>query len=175
MIFIKRLYKYISKIYLSIIVFIIIAVIFSQESLYYKAYKIVFESDINFQYIKSKSKYLLGSITHNKNHFVSSNKLMAKTVEKKDNSYYLYLDPNYVITNLNSGVVTFIGKKDNLGNTVIVSSDNGINYWYSNIENISVNLYDYIETDTIIGSILDDHLTLTLTKDNRYLDYEDYY
>lgn len=146
-----------------------------QDNIYYQTYKIVFESDIDFQYIKSKSKYLLGSIIDNKSHFVSSNKLLAKNIEKKNNSYYLYLDPNYVITNINSGVVTFIGKKDNLGETVIVSSDNGINYWYSNIENISVNLYDYIDTDTIIGSIVDDHLILTLMKDNRYLDYEDYY
>lgn len=175
MIFIKKLYKYISKIYLSIILFIIISIIFMQDNIYYQTYKIVFESDIDFQYIKSKSKYLLGSIIDNKSHFVSSNKLLAKNIEKKNNSYYLYLDPNYVITNINSGVVTFIGKKDNLGETVIVSSDNGINYWYSNIENISVNLYDYIDTDTIIGSIVDDHLILTLMKDNRYLDYEDYY
>ena len=175
MIFIKNLYKYISKIYLSLILFIIISIILMQNNLYYQTYKIVFESDINFQYIKSKSKFLLGSIIDNKSHFVSSNKLMAKKIEKIDNSYYLYLDTNYVLNNINSGVVTFIGKKDNLGKTVIVSSDNGINYWYSNIENISVNLYDYIDTDTIIGSIVDDHLILTLTKDNRYLDYENYY
>lgn len=175
MIFIKKLYKYISKIYLSAIVFIIISIVLMQDKLYYQAYSLVFESDINFQYIKSKSKYLLGSIVDNKSHFVSSNRLVPKNIVKKDNSYYLYLDSNYVISNFNSGVVTFIGKKDNLGNTVIVSSDNGINYWYSNIENISVNLYDYIETDTIIGSIIDDHLILTLMGNNRYLNYEDYY
>ncbi len=104
---------------------------------------------------------------------MSSNKLLYKSIEKYGNGYKLATDPHYVINNIKSGVVVYIGNKDDLGMTVIVESSSGVCYWYSNIEYISVNLYDYIDEEAIIGSTIDDYLILTISKDNEYLSYED--
>lgn len=175
MIHIKIIYNYLIKIYISIILFVALTIILNNDLYYKKLEPIIFTSNIDFQYIKSKSKYLFGNIISNKERFVSGEKLNAKNIEKIENSYKIELDYNYVIKNQVSGIVTYIGNKDKLGSTVIISSDDGINYWYSNIENISVNLYDYIDTGTIIGSIKDNYLFLTLIKNNTYLNYEDIY
>lgn len=173
MIFIKKWYKYIIQIYLSLISFIILSILLNNNCT--NIYNYLFNSSIDFQYIKSKTKYLIGNLINDKYYYVSSNKWIIKDIKKVDNSYYLYMDNNYVITNQVSGIVVFIGNKDNLGSTVIIYSDNGEYYWYSHIENISVNLYDYIKENTIIGSIISNYLILTITKDNEYLNYEDYF
>ena len=106
--------------------------------------------------------------------FVTSEKLNYKDVIKVDDSYYFTTDYNYVLNNLASGVVIFIGEQNKLGSTIIISSDDGTNYWYSNIENINVNLYDYIEKGVIIGSTIGNSFYLTLEKNGEYLNYEDY-
>lgn len=173
MIHIKKIYNYFTKIYISIILFIALSIILNNDNYYKRLEPIIFSSNIDFQYIKSKSKYLLGNLVNNKEVFVSGEKFNAKSIEKIDNSYKIELDYNYVINNKVSGIVTFIGNKESLGMTVIVSGDDGVNYWYSNIENISVNLYDYINKGTILGSVKENYLILTMMKNNTYLNYED--
>lgn len=132
----------------------------------------LFYSNIDFSYIKSKTNYLRGKLVHHYPSFVSASKFIYKDVNTFNNSYVFTCDENLVINNFYSGVVIFKGEKENLGNTLIIAGDNNIYYWYSNIENIPVNLYDYIEKGTIIGSVIDSKLILTLTKDGNYLSYE---
>ncbi len=81
---------------------------------------------------------------------------------------------NYLVPSLESGMVVFIGDKDNYPNTIIIEQVNGINVWYSNIENINVNLYDYIDKGTLLGSTINDELYLVYKKDGKTLDYNDY-
>lgn len=136
-------------------------------------YKLINDTKVDYYYINSKTKYIIGNIFGKKEQFVSSNKLLYKQIEEYENGYKLYTEPHYVINNIKPGVVIFIGNKDNLGMTVIVESTSGVCYWYSNIEYISVNLYDYIDENTIIGSTIDDYLILTLSKGKEYLSYEE--
>ena len=71
-------------------------------------------------------------------------------------------------------MVVFIGDKENYPNTIIVEQVNGIEVWYSNIENVNVDMYDYIEKGKIIGSTIDDNLYLVYKKDGEILNYNDY-
>ena len=57
---------------------------------------------------------------------------------------------------------------------VIVQGIDGVDIWYGNLENVSVNLYDYIEAETIIGETKDEYLYLVIKKDNEFIKYEDY-
>ena len=50
---------------------------------------------------------------------------------------------------LESGVIIYIGDKENLGNTVIVEQTNGIDVFYSNIEPVNINIYDYINNSHV--------------------------
>ena len=45
--------------------------------------------------------------------------------------------------------------------------------WYGNLDNISVNLYDYLNKNTLIGSSKDS-LYLVFQKNGEYLNYKDY-
>lgn len=73
-----------------------------------------------------------------------------------------------------SGIVVFIGEKDDYGNTVIIQGMDGVDYWYGNIENINVKLYDYVESDNIIGSAVDSKIYVIFMKDGNVLSYEDF-
>lgn len=169
--------KYINSLLLrtifSIIIFLILFLLLNNDSLYKKVSSIVFDNSIDFTYIRSKTNKILGRIT-NKENFVVSEKLEYKSVERVNNSYKFITDNNYVINSLENGVVTFIGDIDDLGISVIIRSDDGFDYTFSNIENINVKMYDYIEKNTIIGSTLGNYFYLTISKDNEYYNYEDF-
>ena len=79
-----------------------------------------------------------------------------------------------LVNSLASGIVVFSGEKDGFGNTVIIQGIDGADIWYGNLENISLNLYDYIEVGTVIGNTVDEYLYLVIKKDNEYIKYEDY-
>ena len=68
----------------------------------------------------------------------------------------------------------FIGDKEEYGQTIIIQGMDGIDYWYSNVENINVKLYDYIESDNIIATAKDNKLYVLFMKDGKFLNYEEY-
>ena len=99
----------------------------------------------------------------------------------KKNNYEEYLDGVKIedvkgnpVSILYGGIVVFIGEKEGYNNTLIIQGNDGIDYWYGNITNINVNLYDYLETNTLIGEATDDYIYLVLEKDGKYLNYEEY-
>jgi len=106
--------------------------------------------------------------------YVTSEKIIYKDITKHNNSYKLVVDNNYVIKSLSEGVVVFIGNIEGLGKTVTICSNDGVNISYSNIENISVNMYDYINKNTIVGSVIYNNLYLTFEKNKEYLSYDEY-
>lgn len=169
MIFIKKTNYYLRKYFILLIIFIITSFLLKNKIIS----TFIFDDYFDYSYFRSKTNYLLG-IFRNKSSFVSSDKLEYKNVSKYNNSYKFITDKYYVIKNLKSGLVVYIGNKDNLGNTIIINGDNGINYWYSNLDNISVSLYDYVDINTVIGSVKDNYFYLTLMKDKEYLNYEEY-
>ena len=65
----------------------------------------------------------------------------------KDASIYkkgvkLNVDDNYLVPIIESGIVVFIGNKDDYGKTVIIEQVDGVNVWYGNIDNINVSFSD---------------------------------
>ena len=85
----------------------------------------------------------------------------------------LSVDKNYLVNVQESGIVVFIGNKDNYGNVIIVEQVNGIDMWYGNISNTSVKLYDYVKKGDILGEV-NDYLYLVYKKNGNILNYEDY-
>lgn len=74
---------------------------------------------------------------------------------------------------IESGIVVFIGQKEGYGKTIIVQQSNGIDVWYGNIDNISVNLYDYVNKNAVIGTSKD-KLYLVFQKNGEFLNYKNY-
>ena len=86
----------------------------------------------------------------------------------------LTVTKNYMVPNLESGIVIFIGEKEGYGNTVIVEQIDGIDVFYSNIDAANLKLYDYVEKGELLGETKDDKLYLVFYKDGKYLNYKDY-
>lgn len=94
--------------------------------------------------------------------------------EKINNSYKIKMTNTNSINALKPGIIVYIGEKDDLGNTVIIQGNDGVDIWYSNITNVEYNLYDYIKEQTTIGVAKDDTMYLTFDKNGKYLSYEEY-
>jgi stage IV sporulation protein FA len=69
--------------------------------------------------------------------------------------------------------VVFKGNKDEINNLVIVQSSDGFDIWYGLLENINVNIYDYINEGALIGSA-NKVFYLAITKDNKFYSYDEY-
>ena len=137
----------------------------------------IFNTSIDFSffnnlYNKYIDKYLPFDLYENK--MVMKDGLVYASKKKYLNGVSLEVGSNYSMCSLMGGIVVYIGEKDGLGNTVIIQGTDGIDYWYSNIDNLSVELYDYIEKDTILGISMSDNIYLTFVKDGNYMNYEEY-
>ena len=104
---------------------------------------------------------------------VFSNNLQYEKIEKVRDSERIVFGQKTIIESFASGIVVFMGEKENLGYTIIIQGVDDVDIWYSNIKNSSVKLYDYIETNAVLGEV-DDNLILTIVKDNKYFGYEEY-
>lgn len=145
-----------------------------------KFYEEIYDKNISFAKVNHLYKNLFGNPIPFSDYFESKTKPVfnEKLTYYKSEDYLdgvkLIVDKNYLTPSLESGMVIFIGDKDNYPNTVIIEQVNGISVWYSNLENINVNLYDYIDKGTLIGSTINDELYLVYKKDGKILNYNDY-
>lgn len=86
----------------------------------------------------------------------------------------LKVSEHYMVPVLESGIVIFMGEKEDYGNTVVVEQIDGVDVYYSNILTDGIQLYDYVEKGSLLGEVQDKNLYLTFQKDGEYLNYKDY-
>lgn len=86
----------------------------------------------------------------------------------------LQVENKYMVPALESGIIIFIGEKENYGETIIIEQTNGIDVFYSNITKNNFKLYDYVEKGTYLGETKDDKLYLIFQKNGEVLNYKDY-
>ena len=101
-----------------------------------------------------------------------------ETLKYSDQTLYkdgvaLTVENNYLVPILENGMVIFVGEKEGYNKTVIVEQVDGLEIWYGNLENINVNLYDYVEKGNLIGEITDNTLYLVYKKDGEVIKYDD--
>ena len=104
---------------------------------------------------------------------VFDEKLNYIDASKYKDGVCLSVDYQYLVPSLDSGIVIFIGDKEGYGKTVIVQQENGIDVWYSNLEEINVKLYDYIKKGNLIGMV-NQNLYLVFIKNGDVIDYKEY-
>jgi len=140
-----------------------------------KFYKEVYSTNISFAPISDLyNKYIgnIGIFNDGSTEAVFSEKIIYNKLESYIDGVKLNLASNLVPIN-ESGIVVFIGEKENYGNTIIVQRIDGIDEWYGGIINTNVKLYDYVEKGTLLGEV-DKHLYLVYKKDGNILNYEEY-
>ena len=175
----KYLKSLISRLLITIILFLTISIfsnlndnnlLWFKNNIFDKNISLVFFNNIYKKYI---DKYLPFDIKAD-TVMTSSDKLIFTSKESFLNGVSLNVGKNYNVNTLCGGIVVFIGEKEKLGNTIIIQGIDGVDYWYSNIDNLSVKLYDYVEKNTVIGTSNSEYIYLSFVKDGKYMDYEEF-
>ncbi len=158
----------------------IICLIFLRRNSNFKSffYDKVLGINFNFAYVNGLyQKYFGGAIPFG-NFFKSTETVFNESLNYSGSSSYLdgvSLDvgEKYLVPSLDNGLVVFIGEKEGYGNTIIVEGADGVNIWYSNMENVSVDMYQYISKGSFVGEC-NNKLFLVFKKDGNVLDYQEY-
>ena len=87
----------------------------------------------------------------------------------------LSVSEKYLVPILESGIVIFIGDKDDYGKTIIIEQVDGVKTLYGNISNININLYDYVSKGEFLGSANGNTMYLVFQNNEGYIDYKKYF
>lgn len=142
-------------------------------------YKYLYENNINFATINNWYQQHFGDIVPFQNLVKDNTKLVFdENLVYKDASLYkngvkLNVGNNYLVPLIESGIVVFIGNKDDYGKTVIVQQVDGVDVWYGNIDNINVSLYDYVSKGEFLAEA-NNNFYMVFQKNGKYIKYQDY-
>ena len=175
--------NFLKKIILRILVTTIIALIllisFKMNSSFKKTfYHYVYEENFPFSVVKNFLQDKFGtSLTFDK--LVTEEEVFNEKLSYKDKSLYhdgvkLTVSSEYMIPSFESGIVVYIGQKENYKQVVIVQQMNGVDVWYGNIKQANVKLYDYVEKGSLIGQADNKTLYLVFQKEGKFIDYQNY-
>lgn len=175
--------KYVSKV-LIVVVLTLTTLIALKANPKLKAtfYNKVYDSNFSFAELDKMYEKYFGSSIPFKDVFsfletektVFNENLTYSNSEDYKDGVKLIVGSDYLIPSLETGLVVFVGEKEDYGNTVIIEQQNGIDVWYCNLNDVSVKLYDYVTSGSYIGNNKDDFIYLLFKKEGEVLDYKEY-
>ncbi len=167
------------RVLITIIVTLILLIGFKMNNNFKKTfYHYVYEENFPFSAVKNFLQEKFGtSLTFDK--IVTDEEVFNEKLSYKDKSLYhdgvkLTVSSEYMIPSLESGIVVYIGEKENYKQVVIVQQMNGVDVWYGNIKQANVKLYDYVEKGSLIGQVNNKTLYLVFQKEGKFVDYQSY-
>ena len=171
--------KIILRILVTTIIALILLISFKMNSSFKKTfYHYVYEENFPFSVVKNFLQDKFGtSLTFDK--LVTEEEVFNEKLSYKDKSLYhdgvkLTVSSDYMIPSFESGIVVYIGQKENYKQVVIVQQMNGVDVWYGNIKQANVKLYDYVEKGSLIGQADNKTLYLVFQKEGKFIDYQNY-
>lgn len=167
------------RVLITIIVTLILLIGFKMNNNFKKTfYHYVYEENFPFSAVKNFLQEKFGtSLTFDK--IVTDEEVFNEKLSYKNKSLYhdgvkLTVSSEYMIPSLESGIVVYIGEKENYKQVVIVQQMNGVDVWYGNIKQANVKLYDYVEKGSLIGQVDNKTLYLVFQKEGKFVDYQSY-
>lgn len=173
--------KWISKLGITIILTLVTLITLKSNSKYKATfYQHVYDSHISFASINAAYQKYFGSplpfqeFWKDQTAPVFDEKLLFTEQHKYKDGVALTVENSYLVPVLESGMVVFIGEKEEYGNTVIIQQMDGIDVWYSNLNTVNLKLYDYVEKGSLLGEVKGNQLYLVYKKNGTVLNYEEY-
>ena len=165
--------SWLSKLLITIIVVLVCLIICNLNNELRDSFvKEVLEDNMEFgDFNKLYKKFMIDS---NESIVVNDTVIDVSDMEEVDGRYRFNYGIDYQVETLQSGIIVYIGDKDNLGNTVIVQGNDGIDVWYSGITLKEYGLYDYVSKGDILGLSSDVYVTISIYEDGELLKYEEY-
>lgn len=175
----KEIKNLLSKLLLSVIIFLIgMILVKTNPKLKENIKKTIYEESLPFQKLKSTYEKYLGKVLSvekiTKEKEVFNETLAYDNLKKYKDGVKLNVSDNYMVPIIESGVVVFIGEKENYGNTIIIEQVDGIDTFYGNVKINNIKLYDYVEKGELLGEATNNTLYLVFQKDGVYLDYKEH-
>lgn len=159
---------------------VMLIVIKTNPSLKSTIYKNVYEDNFSFAKINNLYQKYLGdvlpfdNIVPNNDELVFQETLKYKEISLYKNGAKLTVTTNYLVPAIESGIIVYIGEKEDYGNTIIVQQINDIDVWYGNVNISDLKLYDYIEKGNMLGETNGDTMFMLFQKEGKFLDYKEY-
>lgn len=172
--------KFVIKIMVCAIIFLSSLIIIKTNPNYKSTiYRYVYEDTFSFAKINNLYQKYFGNVLPFDNIAPNTQLVFNETLKYNDISLYkdgakLTVVDNYLIPVLESGIVVFIGEKENYGNTIIVQQINGVDVWYGNLGNNDIKLYDYVEKGSLLSEVKGDYMYIAFQKEGKFLDYKKY-
>lgn len=175
----KVIIGFINQVLICIVLFLTVLILTKNTSFKDKLYEFVYSYNFSFLEIEEFVKKNFGSIIPSTKNdkdieMVSSEKLEYKKLTEIDDGVLLEVDKNSLITSLESGLVVFIGEKEEYGKVLILEQVDGTEAWYIGVNLNEFKLYDYIEKGTILGESSDTEIKLLFKKNKEGVDYKTY-
>ena len=174
------LYGFVTKMFICIIIALVTLTFLKYDKNNKQIiYKYLYQHDLNFATANNWYKKHFGDIVPFQNLVKDNTKLVFdENIVYKDATAYkngvkLKVDNNYLVPIIESGIVVFIGNKDDFGKTVIIEQTDGVDVWYGNINNINVSLYDYVSKGEFLGEA-NNYFYMAFQKKGKYINYKDY-
>ncbi len=173
-----RLIKFVNKTLLAIFLGLVLLIVM-EYSPKFKSYmqNEVLNKNISFGVIGKLYDKYFGEVlptTNDKIVSVFNEKIDYKSKEAYQDGYKLMVNKNYLVPVIESGVVVYIGEKDNLGKVITIEGENGSTITYGNIKNTDIKLYEYIAKGKYLGEVDGETLYISILKEGEYLDIETY-
>lgn len=142
-------------------------------------YEHVYDDHFSFAKINDLYKKYFGDVLPFDNIVPNTELVFSESLKYSESNLYkdgvkLTVNKNYLVPVIESGIVVFIGEKENYNNTVIVQQINGIDVWYGNVNISDIKLYDYVEKGSMLGETNGEELYLVFQKEGKFLDYKEY-
>lgn len=141
-------------------------------------YKNVYQTNFSFAKVNATYEKYFGSIfplpTVDTTKPVFNEQLIYSKAEEYKEGVKLTVTDNYLVPVIESGIVVFMGNKDNYGKVIIVQQVNGIDIWYVGVENSNVKIYDYVEKGSLLGEATSNEIYLYYQQGGEFLNYKDY-
>lgn len=176
----KQIKIIISKLLITTI-FFLIGMILVKNNVQYKNIirETIYEKSLKFTKAKQLYQKYFGSVFSINNLVYEESPVFNEKINyTKQNTYKdgvaLTVPKGYMVPCLESGIVVYIGDKEDYGQTIIIEQINGIDVFYSNITTENIKLYDYIEKGKYLGQTQTDKLYLVFQKNGEVLNYKEY-
>ena len=171
--------KVLNRILLSVLVLVICLCLSKNKDVNKFFKEKVFSNNILFSKINKLYKDVFGDIYPIDNIDPKVEEVFNETLTYDNKESYkegvkLTVSNNYLMPVLDSGIVVFMGNKDNYGYTTIIQQVNGIDVWYVGINTNNLKLYDYVEKGNILGEATTNTIYLYYQKDGNFIDYKEY-
>lgn len=172
--------SFINKILILVVLFLINLIAMKSNTTYKEFInEKIYNNNFSFTKIKEFYNKYLGGVEALDGIVNNTSPVFNESLVYNNKSIYydgvkLEVSQSYLVPALEDGLVVFIGEKENYGNVIIIQGINGVDIWYGNMANTSIKLYDYVEKGTLLGEVKENNLYLVYSKDDKFLNYEEY-